>query len=156
MKIEIGHKAPLFELTDSDKKIVKLADCIGQNVVLLFFPAAFTGTCTKELCQTRDELSTYNNMNARVFGISVDMPFTLTRFKEEQKLNFTLLSDFNKEAGTAYGCLYDNWILGLKGVDKRSSFVIDKTGIVRYAEILENASDYPNFDAIKKALESLK
>src|ERR1022692_1068293 len=124
MKIEIGNKAPLFELTDSDKKIVKLSDCIGLNVVLLFFPAAFTGTCTKELCQTRDELSTYNNLNARVFGISVDMPFTLTRFKEEQNLNFTLLSDFNKEAGTAYGCLYDNWILGLKGVDKRSSFVI--------------------------------
>jgi peroxiredoxin len=155
MKLEIGSKAPLFELTDSDKKIVKLSDYAGKNVVLLFFPAAFTGTCTKELCQTRDELTTYNNLNAQVFGISVDMPFALSKFKEEQKLNFTLLSDFNKEAGSAYGCLYNNWILGLKGVDKRSSFVIDKTGVIRYAEILENAADYPDFGAIKKTLEGL-
>jgi len=156
MKLEIGTKAPLFELTDSEKQTVKLTDHLGKNVVLLFFPAAFTGTCTKEMCQTRDELSTYNNMNAQVFGISVDMPFTLKKFKEEQNLNFSLLSDFNKEVGSAYGCLYEKWILGLKGVDKRSSFVIDKAGIVRFAEILENASDYPNFEAIKKTLESLK
>ncbi len=156
MQLEIGTKAPLFELIDSDKKLVKLADSAGKNVVVLFFPAAFTGTCTKEMCQTRDELSFYNTMNAEVFGISVDMPFTLSKYKTDQNLNFTLLSDFNKEASTAYGCLYENWILGLKGVAKRSSFVIDKAGVVRYAEILENASDYPNFDAIKKVLEGLK
>lgn len=156
MKLEIGQKAPLFELPDSDKNIVKLADCKGKNVVLLFFPAAFTGVCTKELCQTRDELSLYNGMNAQVFGISVDMPFTLKKFKADQNLNFPLLSDFNKEACTAFGCKYDTWSVGLKGVAKRSSFVIDKEGVVRFAEILDVADNYPNFDGIKKALESLK
>ena len=156
MKIEAGQKAPMFELPDSDKKIVKLADHKGRNVVLLFFPAAFTSVCTKELCQTRDELSFFNNLNADVFGISVDMPFTLNKFNADQNLNFPLLSDFNKEASMAYGCMYDVWSVGLKGVSKRSSFVIDKEGVVRFAEILENANDYPNFDGIKKALEGLK
>lgn len=156
MKITTGQKAPLFELPDSDKNIVKLADYKGKNVVLLFFPAAFTGVCTKEMCQTRDELSFYNNMNAQVFGISVDMPFTLGKFKSDQNLNFPLLSDFNKEACSAYGCMYDVWSVGLKGVAKRSSFVIDKEGIIRFAQILEVAGDYPDFEGIKKALESLK
>ena len=123
---------------------------------LLFFPAAFTGTCTKELCQTRDELSFYNDLNATVFGISVDMPFTLAKFKEVNNYNFALLSDFNKEASTAYQCIYAEWIHGLKGVSKRASFVIDKEGIVRYAEVLEDAGAYPNFDAIKDALKGLK
>lgn len=156
MKIEPGQKAPLFTLPDSDKKMVSLADQKGKNVVLLFFPAAFTSTCTKELCQTRDELSFYNDLNAVVFGISVDMPFTLAKFKEEQKYNFSLLSDFNKEASTAYKAIYQEWSCGLKGVSKRASFVIDKEGIVRYAEVLENAGDYPNFDAIKATLSKLK
>ena len=156
MKIEAGQKAPSFTLPDSEKKMVSLADQKGKNVVLLFFPAAFTSTCTKELCQTRDELSFYNDLNAVVYGISVDMPFTLAKFKAEQNYNFTLLSDFNKEASTAFGAIYDVWSCGLKGVSKRASFVIDKEGIVRHAEVLENASDYPNFDAIKAALSKLK
>lgn len=156
MKIEPGQKAPLFTLPDSDKKMVSLADQKGKNVVLLFFPAAFTGTCTKELCQTRDELSFYNDLNATVFGISVDMPYSLAKFKELNNYNFSLLSDFNKEASTAYGSIYELWNLGLKGVSKRASFVIDKDGVVRYAEVLENASDYPNFDAIKATLTKLK
>lgn len=155
MKIEPGQKAPSFTLPDSDKKAVTLADQKGKNVVLLFFPAAFTGTCTKELCQTRDELSFYNGLNATVLGISVDMPFTLAKFKELNNYNFTLLSDFNKVASPAYGAMYDEWISGLKGVSKRASFVIDKEGIVRYAEVLENANDYPNFDAIKATLSKL-
>jgi len=155
MKIEIGQKAPEFELPDTDKKMVKLSELKGDKVILLFFPAAFTGTCTKEMCQTRDELSFYNSMNAKVFGISVDMPFTLAKFKTDQNLNFTLLSDFNKEAITAYDCKFDSWIAGLKGVAKRASFVIDKDGIIRFAEVLENAGDYPNFDGIKKTLENL-
>ena len=100
MAIEIGQPAPLFSLKDSDKNLVNLADYKGRNVVLLFFPAAFTGTCTKELCQTRDELSFYNDLNATVFGISVDMPFTLAKYKEMNNYNFALLSDFNKEAST--------------------------------------------------------
>jgi peroxiredoxin len=156
MAIQTGQKAPLFSLKDSDKNPVSLADQHGKNVVLLFFPAAFTSTCTKELCQTRDELSFYNDLNATVFGISVDMPFTLAKFKEMNNYNFALLSDFNKEASTAYGAIYNEWILGLKGVSKRASFVIDKEGIIRHAEVLENASDYPDFNAIKSTLEKLK
>ena len=155
MSTLVGQKAPAFSLRDSDKNLVSLADQAGKNVVLLFFPAAFTGTCTKELCQTRDELSMYNDLNAAVFGISVDMPFTLAKFKEVNNYNFALLSDFNKEASAAYGCLYSDWILGLKGVSKRASFVIDKQGIVRHAEILEEASSYPDFDAIKNTLKGL-
>ena len=156
MSASVGQKAPDFQLPNQDKNMVSLSALKGKNVVLLFFPAAFTSTCTKELCQTRDELSYFNGMDAEVFGISVDMPFTLTKFKADNNLNFPLLSDFNKDTITVYGCKYDNWILGLKGVAKRSSFVIDKEGIIRFAEILENASDYPDFDGIKKALEGLK
>ena len=156
MKTEVGQKAPEFTLVDSDKKTVSLADFKGKNVVLLFFPAAFTGVCTKELCQTRDELSFYNDLNAVVLGISVDMPFTLAKFKELNNYNFTLLCDFNKEVSTAYDVLCSEWILGLKGVSKRSAFVIDKEGIIRHKEVLDNAGDYPNFDAVKATLTKLK
>jgi peroxiredoxin len=156
MALTVGQKAPNFELLDSDKNMVKLESLKGKNVVLLFFPAAFTSVCTKELCQTRDELSVYNGMNASVFGISVDMPFTLAKFKEANQLTFPLLSDFNKDASAAYGCIYDTWILGLKGVSKRASFVIDKEGVIRFAQVLENASDYPDLEGVKKALEGLK
>jgi len=156
MAATIGQKAPDFQLPDQDKNMVSLSSFKGKNVVLLFFPAAFTSTCTKEMCQTRDEISYFNGMNAVVFGISVDMPFSLAKWREENKLNFSVLSDFNKDTITAYGCKYDTWILGLKGVSKRSSFVIDKEGVIRFAQILENASDYPDFDGIKKTLEGLK
>jgi peroxiredoxin len=156
MKTEIGQKAPEFTLVDSDKKTVSLADFKGKNVVLLFFPAAFTGVCTKELCQTRDELSFYNDLNAVVLGISVDLPFTLAKFKELNNYNFTLLCDFNKEVITAYDVVCAEWILGLKGVSKRSTFVIDKEGIIRHKEVLESAGDYPNFDAVKATLTTLK
>jgi peroxiredoxin len=154
MAIQVGQAAPDFTLVDSDKQTVKLSDQKGKNVVLLFFPAAFTGTCTRELCQTRDELTYYNNLNAQVYGISVDMIFSLAKYKAEQNLNFPLLSDFNKEASTAYGALFEEWIHGMKGVSKRASFVIDKQGIVRFAEVLPNAGDYPDFDALKKTLEA--
>lgn len=119
---------------------------------MLFFPQAFTSVCTKELCSIRDNIAQYNNVNAQVFGISVDSIFTLAKFKEEQKLNFPLLSDFNKEASQAYGALYENWIFDMKGVSKRSAFVIDEAGIIQYAEVLENAGDLPNFEAIESAL----
>lgn len=156
MSVTTGQKAPSFSLVGSDKKQVSLADFKGKNVVLLFFPAAFTGVCTKELCQTRDELSVYNNLNAQVLGISVDMIFTLAKYKEEQKLNFPLLSDFNKEAAIAYGALYVEWLYGMKGVSKRASFVIDHDGIVRHSEVLEDSNKYPDFDAIKKTLDSVQ
>ena len=155
MKIEVGQKAPDFTLRDTEKKPVSLTDQRGSNVLLLFFPMAFTSVCTKELCNVRDNIALYNNSNAKVFGISVDSPATLKKFKEDQHLNFTLLSDFNKEVSAAYDCLYDLFNDWMKGVSKRSAFVIDKDGIIRYAEILEKAGDLPDFERINATLASL-
>lgn len=155
MKVETGQPAPEFSLFDTDKIKINLSDCRGKNVLLLFFPQAFTGVCTKELCSIRDDISRYSNINAQVFGISVDSVFSLKKFKEEQLYNFPLLSDFNKEVSTAYDCLYVDWILDMKGVSKRSAFVIDKEGILRYTEVLETARDLPDFDTINLILASL-
>lgn len=155
MSLHVNQKAPDFTLHNTVKAQIKLSDQKGKNVLLLFFPLAFTSTCTAELCSVRDNYGMYNDLNAVVFGISVDTLFTLGKFKDEQKLNFDLLSDFNKTASEAYGCLYPEFILGMKGVSKRSAFVIDKEGILRYAEVLEKAGDLPNFEAIKTCLESL-
>ena len=154
MSISVGQTAPDFKLFDSVKKETTLSQFKGKNVLLLFFPLAFTSTCTAELCATRDDIATYNNANAQVFGISIDTRFTLAKYKEEQKLNFPLLSDFNKDVATAYGCLYEEFI-GMKGVSKRSAFVIDKDGVVCYTEILEKSTDLPNFSAIKETLLKL-
>jgi peroxiredoxin len=156
MKIEIGQPAPDFTLYDSEKNRVTLSEQQGQNVVLLFFPLAFTSTCTAELCSVRDHISFYTSANAKVFGISVDSLQSLAKFKAEQQLNFTLLSDFNKEVSSAYGSLYEMFRYNMKGVSKRSAFIIDKNGIVRYAEVLENAGDQPNFNTITLLLEILK
>ncbi|QEC42240.1 peroxiredoxin [Pseudobacter ginsenosidimutans] len=156
MKIETGQKAPDFVLYDSEKNKVGLSDFKGKNVLLLFFPQAFTGTCTKELCSVRDHIEDYNNVNAQVLGISVDSIFTLAKYKEEQKLNFPLLSDFNKEVSEDYGSLYENFVFDMKGVSKRSAFVVDSEGVVRYAQVLENAADIPDFKAIDAVLATLK
>jgi peroxiredoxin len=156
MSIQVGQQAPEFSLFDTDRKEVKLSELKGKNVLLLFFPFAFTGTCTKELCGVRDSLAIYNDANAEVFGISVDTPHTLKRYKEDQQLNFSLLSDFNKEAMTAYDTMYDVFSMGMKGVARRSAFLIDKEGIVRYAEVLEDAGKIPDFDAIQSVLKTLK
>jgi glutaredoxin-dependent peroxiredoxin len=153
--IQVGQQAPDFTLYDSDKQKVSLSDYKGKNVLLLFYPQAFTGTCTKELCSTRDNIALYNQANAQVFGISVDSIFTLAKFKEEQHLNFPLLSDFNKTTSTAYGSLYENFAFDMHGVSKRSAFIIDKQGIVRYVEVLETATDLPDFTAIQKTLKTL-
>lgn len=156
MKVTVGTSAPSFQLPDSDtKEMVSLDQFRGQNVVLLFFPMAFTGVCTTELCAMRDDIATYNGLNAQVLGVSVDSPFTLEKFKAEQQLNFSLLSDFNKAASEAYGAMYDEFVFGMKGVSKRSAFVIDADGVVRYAEVLDNAGELPNFEAIKNALSTL-
>jgi peroxiredoxin len=155
MKIEIGQTAPNFTLHDSDKNKVTLSELRGQNVLLLFFPQAFTGVCTKELCGVRDNIAMYNNANARVLGISVDSVFTLNKFKEEQQYNFPLLSDFNKEVSALYNSIYHDWILDMKGVSKRSAFVLDKEGTIRYAEVLENAGEVPNFEKIREVLAQL-
>src|ERR1700678_1286378 len=153
--IQIGRPAPNFALFNSEKQKVSLSDYAGQNVLLLFFPQAFPGTCTRELCSTRDNIALYNQANAQVLGISVDSVFTLAKYKEDQHLNFPLLSDFNKTVSTAYGALYDNFVFDMHGVSKRSAFIVDKQGIIRYAEVLETAPDLPNFDAIQKTLFQL-
>jgi peroxiredoxin len=111
--------------------------------------------CTVELCSTRDNIAVYNNADADVLAISVDSPFTLGKFKEENDLNFTLASDFNKEASAAYDSMYEDFVLGLKGVSKRSAFVIDKEGTIQYAEVLESAGDLPNFEAVQATLARL-
>lgn len=156
MSLKIGDKAPDFKLFNSEKKEIALSDLKGKNVVVLFFPLAFTSTCTAELCHIRDNYAIYNNLNAVVVGISVDSLFTLGKFKEEQKLNFDLLSDFNKSASASYDTLYEDFVFGMKGVSKRSAFVIDGNGVLKYIEVLANAGEQPNYQAINSCLETLK
>lgn len=151
MTLKIGDIAPDFKLVNTEKKTVALSEHNGKNVVLLFFPLAFTSTCTTELCATRDDLEFYNNVNAVVFGISNDSHFVLKKFKESLNLNFELLADWNKTASEAYGSLYAEYI-GMKGVAKRSAFIIDKNGVIKYAEVLEDANKIPDFEAIKSSL----
>jgi peroxiredoxin len=155
MALQINDQAPDFKLINTEKQPVSLSEQKGKNVVLLFFPLAFTSTCTAELCSTRDDLEFYNKINAVVFGISNDSNFVLKKFKESLNLNFELLSDWNKTVSEAYGSLYPEFILGMKGVAKRSAFVVDKNGKIQYAEVLEEASKVPNFDAIKACLQKL-
>lgn len=155
MNIQTGQQAPDFNLFDTDRKEVSLSSLKGKNVVLVFFPLAFTSVCTAELCSLRDNFAVYNSLNAEVLGISVDSIFSLAKFKAEQNLNFKLLSDFNKEVSTAYGSIYEQFGFGMKGVSKRSAFVIDQEGIIRYAEVLEDAGKVPDFDAVQSALKSL-
>lgn len=152
MALNIGDNAPDFKLYSSEKQEVSLSDFKGKNVVVLFFPLAFTGVCTTELCNVRDDIANYKNLNAEVLAISVDSLFTLEKFKAEQNLPFPLLSDFNKTASAAYGALYDDFVLGMKGVSKRSAFVVDTEGKIAYAEVLEDAGNVPDFNKIKAAL----
>ncbi len=155
MPLNIGDTAPDFTLFNTEKQAINLSSYHGKNVVILFFPLAFTSTCTAELCGVRDDISNYGKMDAEVLAISVDSLFTLGKFKEEQGLNFNLLSDFNKTTSQAYESLYDTFVLDMKGVSKRSAFLIDREGIVRYAEVLESAGDVPNLDALKEVLKTL-
>lgn len=150
MSLQVGDKAPDFKLFSSELKEVSLADFKGKKLVVHFFPLAFTGTCTTQLCTMRDSFGYYEGMNAAVVGISIDSPFTLAKYKEVENYQFPLLSDFNKEAAQAYGAFYEEFVYNLKGVAKRAAFVIDENGVISYAEVLENAGDLPNFDAIKK------
>jgi len=153
--LQPGDKAPDFALRSSDKSLIKLSEQRDQNVVLLFFPFAFTGVCTKELCQMRDSIAEYEKLDARILAVSVDSPYALAKWKEEQGFNFPLLSDFNKTVSKKYDTIYKEFGMGLKGVSKRSAFVIDKQGIVRYAEVLENAGEIPDFNAVKQTLHSI-
>ncbi len=153
--LSIGDKAPDFSLYSTEKKEVALADFKGKNLVILFFPLAFTGVCTEELCQVRDNYTKYESLDAEVIGISVDSLFALEHFKSAQNYNFPLLSDFNKEASRSYGSIYDQFVLGMKGVSKRSAFVVNKSGVIKYIEVLEDAGKQPNFEAINNALQQL-
>jgi peroxiredoxin len=156
MKSIVGDKAPEFNLQDTSGKYISLESMLGeQNVLLLFFPLAFSSTCTEEVCSIRDNLKIYDSLSTKVIGISVDSFFSLKEFKKSNNLNFTLLSDFNKEASEAYGVLYEDFY-GMKGVSKRASFVINETGVIIYKEVLEEAGDLPNFKAIIEAIRHSK
>jgi peroxiredoxin len=156
MQLSKGQSAPAFSLFNSEKNKVSLSDFSGKNLVILFFPQAFTGVCTTELCSIRDNMNVYTSLNAEVVGISVDSIFTLAKFKEEQGYNFNLLSDFNKDVSKAYGAFYDEFVFDMKGVSRRAAFVVDGNGQIQYAEVLESAGDLPNFEAIQSTLSTLK
>jgi peroxiredoxin len=153
MKLEPGSAAPQFTLVSASLKEVSLSGFKGKKVILHFFPMAFTGTCTTQLCTMRDNFGYYDGLNAVILGISVDSPFTLAKFKEENNFQFELLSDFNKEVSTAYGCIYEQFVFGLKGVSKRAAFVIGEDQQIIYAEVLEVATDLPDFNAIAEAVK---
>lgn len=155
MSLQVGQKAPDFTLFNTEKKEVSLSGFAGNPVLLLFFPQAFTGVCTEELCSVRDNMAQYNSMNVTVLGISVDSIFTLGKFKQEQNYNFDLLSDFNKEVSAAYEAIYDTFVFNMKGVSKRAAFLVDAKGDIAYAEVLESAGDQPDFKAIQAAIETL-
>ena len=164
MPIAVGTKAPDFTLStktaDGPKKI-KLSDNFGKkNTVLLFFPMAFTGTCTEEMCSTTKELPSYNGMNAVVYGISGDNPFAQEAWAKKEGIDVTLLSDYEHKVAKDYGVVYDSFLpqvnLGMGVVPKRSAFVIDKSGVIRYAESNDDAKQLPNFDKIKAKVAELK
>jgi peroxiredoxin len=156
MAIHAGDTAPSFTLYNTDKQAITLESLKGKNVLIHFFPAAFTGTCTAQLCNARDNMEAYTQLNCTVIGISVDMPFSLGEFKKQQGLSFDLLSDFNKTVITAYDMVHENFVCDLHNVAKRGAFLIDKNGVVQYAEVCPTLGDQPNYSAIKTALDGLQ
>ncbi|PXA03704.1 peroxiredoxin [Coraliomargarita sinensis] len=155
MALAKGTKAPAFTLktkTADGLEDVSLEDNLGkQKTVLLFFPLAFTSVCMDEMCSVNQSLDDYSSLNAKVYGISVDSPFTQEKMAEVDKLQFPLLSDFNKEVAKAYDVLFED-LLGFKGVAKRSAFVIDEDGTIIYSESSDDPKQLPDFEAIKAAL----
>ena len=156
MALTIGSKAPDFTLINTEKKEVSLKDFAGKTLVINFFPAAFTGVCTEQMCSNRDDLSFYSDLGASVVGVSVDMPFTLGVFKAQNNINFDLLSDFNKEMIKAYDMYLEDFVHGLKGVSTRGVTVVDGSGTVVYAEETANPGTQVNFSALKAALEKIR
>lgn len=150
MSATVGSPAPDFTLPNQDRQPVALGAARGKNVVLAFFPAAFTSVCQKELCYFRDHLAALNGANATVYGISVDQAPTLKEFATQNKLTFDLLSDFGKEASTAYGVLNPE-----RGNSLRAVFVIDGSGVIRHREVTANPGVEPDYDAVNQALEGL-
>lgn len=154
MGLIIGDTAPNFTLQNTEGKPTELYELLNnQKVVLLFFPLAFSSTCTEELCTVRDNMKMYTSLDAKVVGISIDSFFTLKEFKKAQNLNFTLLSDFNREVSDKYGVLYEDYY-GMKGVSKRSAFVIGEDKTIQHVEILEDSGKLPDYNAILDALNN--
>jgi peroxiredoxin len=152
--LKLHEPAPDFTLYYTSKQPVTLSSHRGQTVLLLFFPAAFTSVCTRELCEVNNDLAWYNQLQTIVYGISTDMLFSLARFKGEQQLNFELLSDYNRQVIYLYDCAYENFVYGMKGVAKRSAFVINRQGNLSYIEVLDDASQIPDFEKIKAAVSN--
>jgi peroxiredoxin len=155
MSAEVGSKAPEFTLPNQEKQPVSLGESHGKAVVLAFFPAAFTSVCQKELCHFRDEFGSLSALNATVYGISVDTPYTLKEFRRQNSLNFDLLSDFNKDAIHKYDVVNPD-MGGLKAISRRAVFVIDKTGVIRYREVTPTPGDEPNYAKVQEAVEKLQ
>src|SRR6476469_4021074 len=154
MSVDVGSKAPDFTLVNEERQPVKLSEQRGQPVVLAFFPAAFSSVCAKELCTFRDSMAKLGQAKAQVYGISVDTFFTLKAFHDHEKLSFPLLSDFNKQVIREYG-VFNEDMIGLKGIAKRAVFVIDKDGVVRHREVLDDARNEPDYDKVFGALKNL-
>lgn len=154
MSVDVGTKAPDFTLPDQDRQPVTLSANRGTPVVLVFFPAAFSSVCTAELCTFRERMTRLNSAAAQVYGISVDTFFTLKAFRDAEQLTYPLLSDFNKEVIQAYG-VFNPDMIGLRGISKRAVFVIDKEGTVAHAEVLADARNEPNYDAVFASLARL-
>ena len=156
MAAEIGQKAPDFELFDANKQPTKLSDSKGKNVVLAFYPGAFTGVCTTEMCTFRDRFDSFNSMNAQVFGISVDVFFSQKVFSDTNNLNFPLLSDYTRETVNAYGVALPNFA-GMEGytASQRAVFVIDKEGVIRFKWVGENPGVEPDYDEIQRQVDQL-
>jgi peroxiredoxin len=154
MPIDVGTRAPDFALVNHDRQKVTLSGLRGSPVVLAFFPAAFSSVCTKELCAFRDSLGKLAAAGAKVFGVSVDTFFTLKAYHDQQQLTFPLLSDFNKQTIRDYD-VFNEDMIGLKGIAKRAVFVIDGDGIVRHKEVLEDARHEPDYSLVFAALARL-
>jgi len=156
MAADIGQKAPDFTLFDSGKQETKLSDSKGKNVVLAFYPGAFTGVCTTEMCTFRDRFDSFNSSNAQVFGISVDGIFAQKAFSDANNLNFPLLSDYNREVVTAYGVALPNFA-GMDGytASQRAVFVIDKEGVIKFKWIGENPGVEPDYDEVQRQVDQL-
>jgi peroxiredoxin len=151
----VGDTAPDFTLTNQDRTPVTLSEELKKGpVVLAFFPAAFSGTCTKEMCTFRDSMSQLNGMSANVLGISTDTFFSLKAWAEDERLTFPLLSDYNKTVINEYGVVNPDMI-GLKNIAKRATFVIDRGGTIRYREVLDDARNEPDYGKITQALSAL-
>lgn len=155
MAADVGAKAPDFTLPNQDREAVTLSEQVQKGpVVLAFVPAAFSGVCTKELCTFRDSLAELTKVNATVLGISVDTFFTLKAWGDAQGYTFPLLSDFNKTVIRDFG-VFNEDMIGLKGIARRAVFVIDRNGIVRHREVLDDARNEPDYGKVKAALAAL-